>query len=67
MKIEKMANIILTEDEMKEAIRTWLFYGGKNERSDDILKHLHNNHWTIESQEDGFVICVDGILEIEEM
>lgn len=62
MKIEKMANIVLTEDEIKSAVLFGLKYDKK------IFNHLSKNHWVIDVNDKGeFVICVDGIMEVEEV
>lgn len=66
MKIEKMANIVMTEEEMKEAIRTWLFHS-RPERGDLLLPILARNEWTIDTNNGEFMIVVDGIMETKEM
>lgn len=64
MRIEKMANIVLTEEEVKNAVLAWLA-GNDHEQ---FVIHMLENHWTIDVNKDGeFVVCVDGIIETEEM
>lgn len=69
MRIEKMASIVLTEEEMKDVfLRGTMHVLSKTPKGWELYNHLQENFWTIETNEGGgFVICVDGIVETEEV
>ena len=62
MKIEKMFNVVLSEDEMKDAVLSYL----SGRIPSNYLTHMSSNHISIDFGADGFIICVDGVLPEED-
>lgn len=63
MKIEKMINVVLSEEDMKKAVMSYVL---RNVLW--VADHMKNNYWTIDTNDKGeFVICIDGVCEEMEL
>jgi len=63
MKVKKMVTVYLTEEEMKAAIKNYLIVQSYDF---NIAKHLEENEWTIDyDNEGGYAILIDGEIEEE--
>lgn len=67
MRVEKMVSIVLTEEEVKQAIVGWLGRQPAGEYGPRLYSHINDNHFCIDYAEGEFVINIDGIYEIEEI
>ena len=59
MEVNKMINIAMTEEELKEAILMWL----ECHVPKGYTEHMKENNWIVEmGDDDGCIISVDGTL-----
>lgn len=64
MKTKKLLNIVLTEEEVKEAVWAYLFTKVGTLISPKHLEHMVHNNWIIDYEEgSNYIVMVDGYLE----